>query len=113
MTRMSAGCSCDMARNVYLKSSSRRMAAAIPACHLHAMASFTACTVILISTNPVRCCRTRDYLLTPEKLYKVTGFVPNVTFPCANIYDAETGRIAIYYGAPIPVLPWRSRRLMS
>jgi len=43
--------------------------------------------------------RTRDYLLTPEKLYEVTGFVPNVTFPCANIYDAETGRIAIYYGA--------------
>ena len=43
--------------------------------------------------------RTRDYLLTPEKIYEVTGFVPNVTFPCANIYDAETGRIAIYYGA--------------
>jgi beta-1,4-mannooligosaccharide/beta-1,4-mannosyl-N-acetylglucosamine phosphorylase len=43
--------------------------------------------------------RTRDYLLTPEKPYETTGFVPNVTFPCANIYDAETGRIAIYYGA--------------
>ena len=43
--------------------------------------------------------RTRDYLLTPEKEYEVTGFVPNVVFPCANIYDAETGRIAIYYGA--------------
>jgi len=43
--------------------------------------------------------RTRDYLLTPEKLYETTGFVPNVTFPCANIYDARTGRIAIYYGA--------------
>ncbi|MFH1196207.1 MAG: glycoside hydrolase family 130 protein [bacterium] len=43
--------------------------------------------------------RTRDYLLTPEKPYETTGFVPNVTFPCANLYDAATGRIAIYYGA--------------
>jgi beta-1,4-mannooligosaccharide/beta-1,4-mannosyl-N-acetylglucosamine phosphorylase len=43
--------------------------------------------------------RTRDYLLTPEKGYETTGFVPNVAFPCANLFDAETGRIAIYYGA--------------
>jgi beta-1,4-mannooligosaccharide/beta-1,4-mannosyl-N-acetylglucosamine phosphorylase len=43
--------------------------------------------------------RTRDYLLTPEKSYETTGFVPNVAFPCANLYDAATGRIAIYYGA--------------
>jgi beta-1,4-mannooligosaccharide/beta-1,4-mannosyl-N-acetylglucosamine phosphorylase len=43
--------------------------------------------------------RTRDYLLTPEKNYETTGFVPNVAFPCANLFDAETGRIAIYYGA--------------
>jgi beta-1,4-mannooligosaccharide/beta-1,4-mannosyl-N-acetylglucosamine phosphorylase len=43
--------------------------------------------------------RTRDYLLTPEKSYETTGFVPNVAFPCANLYDAETGRISIYYGA--------------
>jgi beta-1,4-mannooligosaccharide/beta-1,4-mannosyl-N-acetylglucosamine phosphorylase len=43
--------------------------------------------------------RTRDYLLTPEKLYETTGFVPNVVFPCANLCDAKTGRIAIYYGA--------------
>ena len=43
--------------------------------------------------------RTRDYLLTPEKEYEVTGFVPNVAFPCATLQDAETGRIAIYYGA--------------
>ena len=26
-------------------------------------------------------------------------FVPNVCFPCATIHDADTGRIAIYYGA--------------
>lgn len=43
--------------------------------------------------------RTRDYLITPEKEYETAGFVPNVVFPCANIYDAETGRMAIYYGA--------------
>jgi beta-1,4-mannooligosaccharide/beta-1,4-mannosyl-N-acetylglucosamine phosphorylase len=43
--------------------------------------------------------RTRDYLLTPEKLYEITGFVPNVVFPCANLYDAASGRIAVYYGA--------------
>lgn len=43
--------------------------------------------------------RTRDYLITPEKDYETVGFVPNVTFPCANLYDAATGRIAIYYGA--------------
>ncbi len=43
--------------------------------------------------------RTRDYLLTPEKPYETTGFVPNVAFPCANLYDAATGRIAVYYGA--------------
>ena len=43
--------------------------------------------------------RTRDYLLTPEKQYETVGFVPNVAFPCANLFDAETGRIAIYYGA--------------
>lgn len=43
--------------------------------------------------------RTRDYLMTPEMPYEVSGFVPNVTFPCATLQDAETGRIAIYYGA--------------
>lgn len=43
--------------------------------------------------------RTRDYLLTPEKNYETTGFVPNVVFPCASLYDSDSGRIAIYYGA--------------
>lgn len=43
--------------------------------------------------------RTRDYLLTPERAYETTGFVPNVVFPCATLCDAETGRIAVYYGA--------------
>ena len=40
-----------------------------------------------------------NYLLTPEAPYEVTGFVPNVTFPCATLQDANTGRIAIFYGA--------------
>lgn len=43
--------------------------------------------------------RTNDYLLTPEKQYELVGFVPNVVFPCATLCDADTGRIAIYYGA--------------
>jgi beta-1,4-mannooligosaccharide/beta-1,4-mannosyl-N-acetylglucosamine phosphorylase len=43
--------------------------------------------------------RTKNYLLTPEKSYETTGFVPNVVFPCATLNDAATGRIAIYYGA--------------
>ena len=43
--------------------------------------------------------RTRDYLLTPEKDYEISGFVPNVIFPCATLHDGATGRIAIYYGA--------------
>jgi beta-1,4-mannooligosaccharide/beta-1,4-mannosyl-N-acetylglucosamine phosphorylase len=43
--------------------------------------------------------RMRDYLLTPEKIYETSGFVPNVAFPCANLYDSATGRITIYYGA--------------
>ena len=29
----------------------------------------------------------------------LTGDFPNVTFPCAALYDPPAGRIAIYYGA--------------
>lgn len=43
--------------------------------------------------------RCGNYLLTPQRDYEVSGFVPNVAFPCQNLYDAPTGRIAIYYGA--------------
>ncbi len=39
------------------------------------------------------------YIFGPETDYELTGDVPNVTFPCANLYDAQSGRIAIYYGA--------------
>ena len=31
-------------------------------------------------------------------MYECVGDVPNVTFPCAALCDADTGRIAIYYG---------------
>lgn len=56
--------------------------------------------VILAIDDPSKVLyRTRDYLLTPERSYETTGFVPNVTFPCANLFDSVTGRIAIYYGA--------------
>ena len=43
--------------------------------------------------------RCSNYLLTPEEPYEVSGFVPNVVFPCATLQDGDTGRIAIYYGA--------------
>ena len=43
--------------------------------------------------------RCRSFLLTPEEPYEECGFVPNVCFPCATLQDADTGRIAIYYGA--------------
>ncbi|MBK8046382.1 MAG: glycoside hydrolase family 130 protein [Anaerolineales bacterium] len=39
------------------------------------------------------------YLMSPQTLYECVGDVPNVAFPCAALTDAETGRIAIYYGA--------------
>lgn len=43
--------------------------------------------------------RARSHLLTPEVEYESTGFVPNVCFPCAALCDADTGRLAVYYGA--------------
>lgn len=42
--------------------------------------------------------RGKPYLLSPQTLYECVGDVPNVVFPCAALTDAETGRIAIYYG---------------
>ncbi|MCL2461620.1 MAG: glycoside hydrolase family 130 protein [Defluviitaleaceae bacterium] len=43
--------------------------------------------------------RTAAYILNPRELYELAGDTPNVTFPCAALCDAGTGRIAIYYGA--------------
>ena len=42
--------------------------------------------------------RCGNFLLTPEADYEERGFVPNVCFPCATLQDADTGRIALYYG---------------
>jgi beta-1,4-mannooligosaccharide/beta-1,4-mannosyl-N-acetylglucosamine phosphorylase len=43
--------------------------------------------------------RTEPYIMSPQKPYELAGDVPNVVFPCASLFDAETGQIAIYYGA--------------
>jgi beta-1,4-mannooligosaccharide/beta-1,4-mannosyl-N-acetylglucosamine phosphorylase len=42
--------------------------------------------------------RAKPYLMSPQELYECVGDVPNVTFPCAALTDAPTGRIAVYYG---------------
>ena len=42
--------------------------------------------------------RSKDYLLSPQKIYECVGDVPNVVFPCATLSDEASGRIAIYYG---------------
>ncbi|MCD8023185.1 MAG: glycoside hydrolase family 130 protein [Lachnospiraceae bacterium] len=43
--------------------------------------------------------RCENFLLTPEMWYEERGFVPNVTFPCAALFEKESGKIAVYYGA--------------
>ncbi len=42
--------------------------------------------------------RCNTFVLTPQEWYEERGFVPNVCFPCATLQDADTGRIAVYYG---------------
>ncbi len=42
--------------------------------------------------------RTKNYILGPTEIYECVGDVPNTTFPCAALADADTGRIAVYYG---------------
>ena len=42
--------------------------------------------------------RGKEYLLSPQRDYECVGDVPNVVFPCAALTDADTGRVAIYYG---------------
>ncbi len=48
--------------------------------------------------------RSGYYVLGPEMPYELNGDVPNVTFPCAALTDAGTGRIAIYYGCADTVI---------
>lgn len=43
--------------------------------------------------------RAKPYILNPREMYECVGDVPNVVFPCASVCDADTGRIALYYGA--------------
>ena len=43
------------------------------------------------------CCK--DNLLAPEELYETCGFVHNVIFPTCTLVDANSGKIAIYYGS--------------
>jgi len=43
--------------------------------------------------------RADSYLMSPQEMYECVGDVPNVVFPCATLCDADTGRIALYYGA--------------
>ncbi len=42
--------------------------------------------------------RSRHYIISPQTLYECVGDTPNVVFPCAALCDADTGRLAIYYG---------------
>ena len=42
--------------------------------------------------------RGQRYLLAPQAPYERVGDVPNVAFPCAALVDAETDRLALYYG---------------
>jgi len=42
--------------------------------------------------------RSNNFLIAPWEAYECVGDVPNVTFPCAALTDAPSGRIAIYYG---------------
>ena len=43
--------------------------------------------------------RAKPYILNPRTSYECVGDVQNVVFPCATLCDADTGRLAIYYGA--------------
>lgn len=42
--------------------------------------------------------RGASYLISPQTDYELIGDTDAVTFPCANLVDADTGRICIYYG---------------
>lgn len=65
--------------------------------------SFGACLLDLEQPWKV-IARTEPYLLSPQMPYEQIGDVPNVAFPCAALADADTGRIAIYYGGADTVI---------
>ena len=43
--------------------------------------------------------RSKDYILAPYEPYECMGDVPNVTFPCATLTDAATGRAMVRHVA--------------
>jgi beta-1,4-mannooligosaccharide/beta-1,4-mannosyl-N-acetylglucosamine phosphorylase len=43
--------------------------------------------------------RAAGFVFGPEAPYETSGFVPNVTFPCAVLRDPADDRVAVYYGA--------------
>src|SRR3712207_7941461 len=57
------------------------------------------------------------YLISPQTQYELTGDVPNVCFPCAELHDPESVRVAVYYGCADTVtglaLDRKSTRLNS
>lgn len=59
---------------------------------------FVGCA-ILDRDNPTKVLyRTKNYIFSPRELYERVGDVDNVVFPVSALCDADTGRIAIYYG---------------
>lgn len=64
---------------------------------------FGACLLDLEQPWRVRA-RLPHYLLSPQIPYEQVGDVPNVVFPTAALHEANTGRIAIYYGCADTVI---------
>ncbi len=61
---------------------------------------YSASVALLDLENPWKViARAKPYVISPQTLYECVGDVPNVVFPCAALCDAESGRLAIYYGA--------------
>ncbi len=62
--------------------------------------NYYAGAMLLDRDNPTKVLyRTKYYVLSPREIYETTGDVPNVVFPVSTLCDADTGRIALYYGA--------------
>ena len=56
--------------------------------------------IIVDRDNPAKIIyKCKDCLLAPEENYETNGFVDNVVFPTCTLVDAESGKIAIYYGS--------------
>ena len=56
--------------------------------------------IILDRDDPTKVLyRCKNFLMSPEKDYEISGYVPNVTFPTSALVDKDTGRIALYYGS--------------